>query len=148
MICQAPANTIYATANNFADIMLAMDFSDWLVDWLNKKGWTQSELANRAGVTRTAISDVISRRRNPGTDLCLAIARALDLPPEIVFRAAGLLPPAPSNTEFEEHFLHLLRQLPPKERQEILELLMFKTERTTQSKKSRQGAARMLLKDE
>lgn len=134
MICQASANNIKANAINCADIMLAMKFSDWLLNWLNKKGWNQSELATRAGVTRTAISDVLSGRRNPGTDLCIAIARALNIPPETVFRAAGLLPPVPSDTEYQEEFFHLLSQLSPQERQEILELLRFKAERQRNAK--------------
>lgn len=114
--------------------MLAMEFSDWLLDWLNKKGWNQSELATRAGVTRTAISDVLSGRRNPGPDLCLALSRALNLPPETVFRAAGLLPPVSPDTEYQEQFFHYLSQLSPDERQEILELLRFKTERQKDKK--------------
>lgn len=114
--------------------MLAMEFSDWLLNWLNKKGWNQSELATRAGVTRTAISDVLSGRRNPGPELCLAISRALNLPPETVFRAAGLLPPVDEDTEYQEEFFHLLSQLSPQERQEILDLLRFKASRQKNAK--------------
>lgn len=113
-----------------------MRFSDWLLDWLNKKGWNQAELAMRAGVTRTAISDVISGRRNPGKDLCIAISHALNLPPETVFRAAGLLPPVSPDVEYKEEFLHLLSQLPPEEQRRYLDLLRFEVERQ-KSKTSR-----------
>ncbi|MEJ5202574.1 MAG: hypothetical protein WHV66_10125 [Anaerolineales bacterium] len=44
-------------------------------------------------------------------------------------RVAGLLPHAPPDTEYQEEFFHLLSQLSPQERQEILELLRFKAER-------------------
>lgn len=151
MICQALANTLKAKANNFADIMLAMKFSDWLFTQINAKGWSQAELAARAGVTRTAISDVLSQRRNPGHELCNAIARALNLPPETVFRAAGLLPPVPPDTGYDEQILHLLHQLPPEEQKRYLELLQFEVERQKSKKpetKSREKPpARMLLID-
>lgn len=147
IICQALAENKVANAVNYADIMLAMEFTEWLLNWLYKKGWNQSELATRAGVTRTAISDVLSGRRNPGPDLCTAIARALNLPPETIFRAAGLLPPAPEDTEYQDEFFHLLSQLSPQERQEILELLRFKVDRkVAKIKKSREAPARNVLK--
>lgn len=106
-----------------------MDFSNWLLNKLREKGWNQAELATRAGVTRTAISDVISGRRNAGPDLCSSIARALDLPPEAVFRAAGLLPPVSPESEVAQQILHLLSQLPPDEQRRYLDLLRFEVER-------------------
>jgi len=66
MICQALANKKIANAEEIADIMLAMEFTTWLFEKMKNKGWTQSELATRAGVTETAISDVLSQRRKPG----------------------------------------------------------------------------------
>lgn len=128
---------------------MADNFSEWLVKELNKSGWTQSELARKANVSRTAISDVISNKHSAGSELCSAIARALNLPPETVFRAAGLLPPAPPDTEYQEQILHLLRQLPPDEQKRYLELLQFEVERQkSKIKKSREKPpARMLLID-
>jgi|GEM_PF-611386 transcriptional regulator with XRE-family HTH domain len=134
MNCQANANGIIAKANIYADIMLAMEFKDWVLNWLNKKGWNQAELAARAGVTRTAISDILSGRRNPGPDLCTAIARALNLPPETVFRAAGLLPPVPASEEQQDTLMYLYSQLPQKEREEVLEYIRFKLEKAEKEK--------------
>jgi len=125
MNCQAVANKLNAKANMFADIMLAMEFQDWLVEQLNLKGWNQAKLASRAGVTRTAISDIISGRRNAGSELCTAIAHALNLPPEEVFRAAGLLPPAPAHTEQTQELLYFFDQLDDHDRKTILDLARF-----------------------
>ncbi len=132
--------------------MLGVDynFSEWLLNQLNSRGWTQAELARRAGVSRTAISDVISDKHSAGFELCLAISRALNLPPETVFRAAGLLPPVDEDTQYQEEFFHLLSQLSPQERQEILELLRFKAARRKSTKKSTSRAekpARSALKE-
>lgn len=116
---------------------------------ISRRGWNQSELAVAAGVTRTAISDVLSGRRNPGVELCSAIARALHLPPEIVFRRAGLLPPVSPEIEDQEEFVFLFSQLPPEERREILEFLRFKRERLKSQKAKEPGRtpARMPLKE-
>jgi transcriptional regulator with XRE-family HTH domain len=70
-----------------------MEFPDWLNQELNKRGWTYSELARRAGISHSTVSTVISRASKPGPEFCLGIARALGLPPEDVFRKAELLPP-------------------------------------------------------
>jgi len=131
---------------------MAYSFSSWLLNELTSRGWSQAELARRAGVSRTAISDVISEKHYAGFELCVAIARALNLPPETVFRAAGLLPPVTPDTEYAEQILHLLRQLSPQEQEEILELLRFKAERQKTARpklKSREKPpAQMQLKEQ
>ncbi len=109
--------------------MLAMadriDFSTWLDNELLKRNWSQSELARRAGVTRSGINGVIIGSRNPGTDLCEAIARALRLPPEEVFRAAGILPPVTPDTRLSAEMEYLLARLTPARREEVLNYIRF-----------------------
>lgn len=106
------------------------DFADWLVDELKKRDWSQADLARLAGVNRQVISTYINRQRSsPDPDVLNAIAHAFKIPPEIVFRAAGILPPAPDTTEVAEEMFHLFTQLPPGDQQEMLELLRFKVER-------------------
>lgn len=108
-------------------------FSEWLYQQIDKRGWSQSELARRAKVSRTAISNVLNNNRQPGTDLCLAIADAFKMPPEHVFRAAGLLPPNPDNDPLLDRANHLLAQLPPEKQQEALAFLDFLVERSQSS---------------
>lgn len=87
-----------------------MDFSDWLTEELNSRGWTYSELARRAEISHSTVSTVVSRASRPGPDFCLGIARAFSLPPEEVFRKAGLLPSLVDDklTQEIQRFLHLL----------------------------------------
>ena len=68
-------------------------FSGWLQEEIDKREWTQANLARKAHVSRAAVSQVISENRKPGPDFCRAIAHALDLPEEDVFRQARLLSP-------------------------------------------------------
>ncbi|MEZ0396802.1 MAG: helix-turn-helix domain-containing protein [Anaerolineales bacterium] len=126
------------------------DFADWLIAQMNKRGWSQADLANAAGLNRQVISTYVNRqRRKPDSEVLVALARALRLPPEVIFRAAGLLPPVSADTEYREEFFHLLSQLSPQEQQEILELLRFKAERKSVIRPTSlaEKPARMVLKE-
>ena len=68
-----------------------MDFGDWLQEELNKRGWNHSELARRSIVQPTQILRVIAGRQGAGPDLCIAIAKGLELSRAEVFRARGWL---------------------------------------------------------
>jgi transcriptional regulator with XRE-family HTH domain len=75
-----------------------INFSKWLEKVLEMQGWTRADLARRAHISPSSLSMIVSGQRNPGEELCSSIARALNIPPEIVFEEAGLLqysPPAP-----------------------------------------------------
>jgi len=51
---------------------------------------------------------VMTESRRPGPDFCTGVARALSLPPERVFRKAGLLPPHVIGGEDKERKSELL----------------------------------------
>ncbi len=129
---------------------LMVNFTDWLTNQLKLKNMTPAELARASGKAPAVISRVLNGDRKPEPKTLIAIARALNLPPETVFRAAGLLPQVPPDTEYVEEILHFLHQLSPQEQEEILELLRFKAERQKIAKpkaKSREKPpAQMLLK--
>ena len=55
-----------------------------------KKGWTQTELARRAGVKQGVLSCIESgRTKNPRSDTLAAIAAALGVSVEQLMRKAG-----------------------------------------------------------
>jgi transcriptional regulator with XRE-family HTH domain len=75
-----------------------INFAKWLEKVLEMEGWTRADLARQAHVSPSSLSMIVNGQRNPGEELCSSIARALNIPPEIVFEEAGLLqysPPAP-----------------------------------------------------
>ena len=100
-------------------------FPQWLLTEINERGWSQGELARRAGITQGAVSHILGGMRSPGPEFCKAVAKALGYPPEVVFRKAGILPPKPPQNEETEIALHLLNQLPPEKRQAALQFLKF-----------------------
>ena len=55
-----------------------------------KKGWSQSELARRAGVKQGVLSYIeCGRTKHPRSDTLAAIAKALGVPVEKLIRKAG-----------------------------------------------------------
>jgi transcriptional regulator with XRE-family HTH domain len=84
-------------------------FNDWMIFRLKELDWSQADLARASGLTRTAISNYINGR-TPDEAALRKIAKAFKLPPETVFRAAGILPPA-STDAWAETMNHKINQL-------------------------------------
>ena len=59
-------------------------------------------------------------------ELATSIAKGLNIKPDIVFRAAGLLPPAINMDEEMEQILHEVAQLPKADKEEILAFIRMK----------------------
>ena len=65
--------------------MADISFAQRIIHELNSREWNQARLAQKAGVSRTAIGDVLSGRRQPGVKLLKGIAQAFNIPlPEVL----------------------------------------------------------------
>lgn len=53
-----------------------------------QRGWTQSELAERLGVSRQTVNAVETERYEPSLSLAFAIAKLFEQPIESIFRPA------------------------------------------------------------
>lgn len=95
-------------------------FPDWLNTEIKKRGWSLRELGRRAHLSATTISDVISTKAKPGYDFCIGVARAFQLPPEVVLRKAGLLPSITEDQAQDKELLDYFHGLPEDERKRIL----------------------------
>lgn len=100
--------------------MSELEFREWLQNRLDEKGWNYSELADKAGVSRGAIANVMRGERSPGPDLCKAIAAGLGIPTKLVFVAAGFLEPEKELTPNEIMVLHYLSQLLPEDQERVM----------------------------
>ncbi len=94
-------------------VMMENELVNRIAKEIKDRGWSIRELARRANISHTWISNVLSGQRPPTWDFCAAIAGALDESPEDVFRLAGLLPTLPPAVEEEEEAIRILRTLPP-----------------------------------
>jgi len=108
------------------DNLLMESFGNWLQEELNKRDMSQADLSRASGLTTAGIAYLINGRRNAGEDAVNKIARALKLPPETVFRAAGLLPPVSEIDEMKAQLIELTANMSREEQREVLEYLRMK----------------------
>jgi len=118
-----------------------MTFKEWLVYQMEQRGWNQADLADEAGISRGAVSHIFSGARHPGIDMLNAMSRALQLPAEQVFRAAGVLdepaqpasdPPPPNLGEW----IHMFLQADEQTREVMLDNARYFSQREARSKKA------------
>jgi transcriptional regulator with XRE-family HTH domain len=67
-----------------------MDFSVWLNQELEARGWSRSEAARRGNVSASMFDKVINGQAKPGINFCRGVAKAFNLPVIEVFRRAGI----------------------------------------------------------
>ena len=87
------------------------DFVDWLSAELDQRAWSMSELARRAGISHSLISQVLSEKQYPTPDFVLAVTGGLDADPVYALRLAGHLPPAPPITDLDTQVCQQFRTL-------------------------------------
>lgn len=115
---------MFTTNNRADDIMFTVaNFSEWLLKELNRRGWSQADLAREAGLTRGGVSLLISQNRMPGVETVVGIARAFNLPTDEVLRAAGLQPKKDARTVWIERAEHYLSLMTPEEQERWVRLI-------------------------
>ncbi len=100
-------------------------FIEWLDEQLKQLGWNDHQLARRAGISHS----VVSKARTgitPKWEACVAIAAALNLPAETVFRRAGLLPEVDGACPELAELHALLPLLSEYDRRELVQIARLK----------------------
>lgn len=110
--------------------------SIWIAKELEQRGWSHRELARRAGVSQTAVSQAVSMGRGIGWDFCAAIAKPLGVSPEHVFRLAGLLPSLPASEDgpILEEIIEIVKHLPNEEKEEVRDYAKLRYEKLEKKK--------------
>lgn len=103
-------------------------FVKWLEEEMAARKWRPADLARAGGLYTSTLSKILNEDRQPGPDVCLSIAKAFDIPPDIVFRQAGLLPklPGPEQDPTFQDILDVVKNMTPKERAELLDYALFR----------------------
>jgi transcriptional regulator with XRE-family HTH domain len=105
------------------------NFGTWLLFELEKRGLNQSDLSKLSGLSRGTLSNLVNGTRGFGPDSLAAIARALKLPAEEVFRAAGILPQVKEKSAQISKFDHLLETLSAEDIEDLYAVARAKVER-------------------
>lgn len=87
------------------------EIGKWLEQQLDQRGWSSSELARRADISQSSVSNVLTGKQIPGLEFCKGVAKALGVRPEELLQRAGHLPPMPTPVVEEREALRLLRGL-------------------------------------
>ena len=103
--------------------MVTEKLQSWLASQLGARDWNYSDLAEKSGLSPATISLVMKGERGVGPEFCNAVARALNIPPDEVFRQAGLLPPVPEDSVSAEQALYLFRRLTVADQERILVMM-------------------------
>lgn len=103
------------------------DLAVWLEQELQMRGWKPADLARQADIGYATVSRILNEHSTPSPEVCVAIAKALDLDPVVVFQKAGLLPPsreeARANDPVLDQSWRILTDLGPRDRIAALRLL-------------------------
>ena len=99
---------------------MEITLSDWLREKMEEKGMIAAALARKSGVSEGQISRLLSGNRGVSELSLRAIAKALGIPPEEVFRKAGFLPPVPPHTEQHQQLTYLFDQMDTEKRADLL----------------------------
>jgi transcriptional regulator with XRE-family HTH domain len=103
-----------------------VNFFDWLDEELDQRGWLRADLAKRAKISESGLSMAYSGKRGVGTEMLTAIAGALNLPQESVFRAAGLLPAVDELDELRAQIMEATKGMSRAEQREVLNYIRFR----------------------
>jgi len=101
-------------------------FAEWLQWQLDERDWNMSDLGRASGMDPAVFSNIMAGKRRAGVDSCKAIARALRVPVEQVFQAAGLLPPKPEENKLLKQISHNASQLSVEEQKDLLEYIRLR----------------------
>jgi len=84
---------------------------EWTTSILHNTGWSQSQLATKAGLSRTAVNDVINRKARGGYKYAIAIAEAAERPIEEGLQAAGIIDLPVDQDEKLQELIYLASQM-------------------------------------
>jgi len=96
------------------------EFLTWLEHEIQTHSWSYRELGRRANLSPTIVSKVMTQASLPGFQFCINVAQALNVPPELVLRKAGLLPSLPEPQAKTEELLYHFRALSPDDRHRLI----------------------------
>lgn len=113
------------------------EFAVWLEGEMNTRNWRPADLARAAGVPQATIANILNGNREVGGKVALALAEALALPADLVFRRAGLLPPqsGPERDPTYQELLEIMRNLSPENRRDVADYALFRFRRQSNGEK-------------
>lgn len=118
-------------------------FSEWLQAEMDKRGWSQSDLARAADLNRAVINKLLNGKSQPQPSTLEAISRALKIPLETIYRVAGLLPANPDNDDTIGEAMYIFKSIQNAQRRAtaitLLKALIMEEENEQRSGKGKRS---------
>jgi transcriptional regulator with XRE-family HTH domain len=112
---------------------------EWTTKILIDTGWSQTELANRANLSRTSVNDVINRKVRGGYKFAIAVAEAADRPIDEGLQAAGVMDIPPEQDEKTLELIHLIKQMTAETKDDTLEYAKLRLKKQKREGKKSDG---------
>lgn len=99
-------------------------FAEWLKLEIHHRRWSQAELARQTGTSTGLVSYIAKGKRAPSTNFCVALAKAFDLPAEVVLQRAGLVPlPEDNHDALYKEICALVERLPTRKKEILIHMV-------------------------
>jgi transcriptional regulator with XRE-family HTH domain len=109
--------------------VMPREFWEWLDGVIEQYGPSERKFAEKVGIAPSVISKARTNVQPISWDACKAIADFIGVPPEKVFRLAGLLPqPLDWQPEFDE-WMGVFQDLSDDDKAELLTIARMKRQR-------------------
>ena len=117
------------------------NFSDWLENQLRERVWSPADLTREAGWgSPSTVARILNGTRKPGAHVCRAIAKALGIPEEFVFRRAGLLSPLPATEDSKiREVWDVMKNMSPEKREEAINYIRYLYQQEQEAKRKEGG---------
>jgi transcriptional regulator with XRE-family HTH domain len=101
-------------------------FSEWLINELQKRSWTQRDLAKQSGLHPSTINYIITNHRGLGLKSIHKLAQALGVPEELIIDKYENHRPSRESSDIISKACYVLRELPQRDKEEILAFIYLK----------------------
>lgn len=102
---------------------------EYLSRELKNKNLNQADLARMAGTTEATISRIIREERQPSIPMCHAIAKALNVPANVILSKAGIVATESNYTDLVKTIAYKVSALPEKDQAVVLKIVEALAER-------------------
>jgi len=118
-------------------MLMRQDLIKWVNDQLVSNGWSMRELARRGDISPTAISDVLSKKRDPGAKFFQAMSKAFGVTLDSVERLeqVGTIPQNRLNDPDLVDLMELAQKLSADDLSEVLYYATYRYNHPKQSPK-------------
>lgn len=124
--CQVLISQCESIMRKILTIVNIFNFYAYVEEELRKRGWSQKDLADRAGVSQSLITSIKKGSRGLGIDTFVGIMNALGQPIERGLVELGLLPRPSLNQETTRRVMYFFGQLSVGDQAEIVALMRYK----------------------